>query len=278
MPAPQYRYWFFTIPLDKWSVDKLDKMFIYAKGQQEVGEGGYEHWQMIAYTKKKITYTKCMSLFPEEAHIEHTKCEGAEEYVWKEDTKVPGSEFEVGKKPFNRCDSKDWDAMFERAKTGDMDDIPADVKIRCWHQFQSIGKFYMQPTDRGDVVSKILWGVPGSGKTHQAKLESGYFDNPTDVYMKIPTTKFWDGYRGQSNVIIDEFDGQINLSHIKIWCDPSGTACQVETKGGATPLLATRFWITSNKDWRIWFPLTDNYDLNALKRRFQILHFTDVFL
>lgn len=131
----------------------------------------------------------------------------------------------------------------------------------------------MAPSDRGPVESHIYWGVAGSGKTHKAKMESGYFENPDDVYMKIPSTKFWDGYRGQKNVIIDEFDGQINLSHLKVWCDPSGTACQVEVKGGAVPLEATKFWITSNRDWRTWYPNMDANDLDAIKRRFDCKQF-----
>lgn len=276
MPSPQYRYWILTIPVDKWCVENLNSFIDYCKGQREIGEGGYEHWQLIAYVAKKCTYSKMISLWPTEAHVEHTRSAKAEQYVWKEDTRVEGSQFEEGVKPMNRNSSKDWDLMFKNAQEAKFDEIPADVKIRCWHQFQSISKFYMQPMDRGLVVSKIFWGVPGSGKTHLAKLESGYFEDPTDVYIKIPTTKFWDGYRGQTKVLIDEFDGQINSSHIKVWCDPSGTACQVEVKGGAVPLKATQIWITSNKDWRAWYP-GDNYEALALKRRFQIKEFTMVY-
>lgn len=272
MPAPQYRYWILTIPKDKWQVGEVPGVH-YMKGQLEQGEGGYVHWQIIAYTKKKVTYTKMMSFWPIEAHIEHTICEKAEEYVWKDETSL-GERFEVGEKSMKRNSQADWDSMFDNAKKGNFDEIPADVKVRCWNQFQSIAKYYMTPEDRGEVVSHIYWGVSGSGKTHRAKLESGYFDNPDDVYMKIPSTKFWDGYRGQKNVIIDEFEGQINISHLKMWCDPSGTACQVEIKGGAVPLKATRFWITSNRDWRDWYGQSASpNDLDAIKRRFNIKHF-----
>lgn len=272
MPAPQYRYWILTIPKDKWQVAEVPGIQ-YLKGQLEMGEGGYEHWQLIAYTPKKCTYSKMISMWPEEAHIEHTISEEAENYVWKEETSL-GERFELGHKTMKRNSQKDWDCMFDAAKKGKFDDIPSDVKVRCWNQFQGIAKYYMSPTDRGEVISHIYWGVSGSGKTHRAKMESGYFDKPEDVYMKIPTTKFWDGYRGQTNVIIDDFDGQINISHLKIWCDPTGTACQVEIKGGAVALVATRFWITSNRDWREWYGQTANgNDLDAIKRRFNILQF-----
>lgn len=274
MPAPQYRYWILTIPKDKWAVpEAMPERIDYLKGQLEIGEGGFEHWQLVAYTKKKTTYSTMISLWPAEAHVEHTRSDKAEEYVWKDESSE-GSRFEMGVKSFKRNSPTDWDTCFVSAQQGKFEDIPADVKIRCWNQFQGIAKYYMQPSDRGEVTSRIYWGVSGSGKTHLAKTESGYFTDSSDVYMKIPSTKFWDGYRGQKNVIIDEFDGQINLAHLKVWCDPTGTACQVEVKGGAVSLQATNFWITSNRDWRQWYSTADENDIDAIKRRFVIRQFT----
>jgi len=273
MPAPQYKYWILTIPQDKWAdPGRCPDGITYCKGQLEIGEQGFEHWQLVAYVLKKCTYTRMISLWPTEAHIEHTRSEAAEDYVWKDESSL-GSRFEYGKRPFKRNSPLDWEEAFENAKKAKFDDIPADVKVRCWNQFQGIAKYYLQPFDRGLVTSHIYWGVSDSGKTHRAKVESGYFDHPEDVYMKIPSTKFWDGYRGQKNVIIDEFEGQINIAHLKVWCDPSGTACQVEIKGGAVPLQATNFWITSNMDWRQWYTTPSGNDLDALKRRFNIVHF-----
>lgn len=275
MPAPQYRYWLLTIPQEKWTItDGAPEGIQYLKGQLEEGEGGFLHWQLVAYTKKKCTYSKMMSIWGvPETHIEHTRSEAAEEYVWKDETSK-GERFEMGQKSMKRNNSADWEDVFANAKKGKFDEIPADVKVRCWNQIQSIGKYYLSPEDRGEVVSHIYWGVSNSGKTHRAKIESGYFDNPENVYMKIPSTKFWDGYRGQENVIIDEFEGQINLSHLKIWCDPAGTACQVEVKGGAVALRAKRIWITSNRDWRDWYANTaSKNDIEAIQRRFKILQF-----
>jgi len=86
MPAPQYRYWILTIPYDKWQVtDGCPEGIHYMKGQLEMGEGGYEHWQLVVYSKKKLTYYKMMQLWNiDEAHIEHTRSEAAGEDVWKD--------------------------------------------------------------------------------------------------------------------------------------------------------------------------------------------------
>lgn len=268
-----YQYFILTIPVEFWNVpDNLPEGVVYIKGQKERGAAGYLHWQLICQTKSKCGIKYVKTRFCKEAHVEPTRSKAAEEYVWKEDTFV-GDRFELGQKLMRMNKKEDWDKILLAAKERRLQDIPPSIQLRHWNNISAIGKHYMPTIDRGHVVSKIYWGVPGSGKTYKAKVESGYFENPDDVYIKIPTTKFWDGYRGQSKVIIDEFDGMISLSHLKVWCDPNGTACTVETKGGAQTLIATEFWITSNKDWRIWYEKMDSNDIDAIQRRFIIKEF-----
>jgi hypothetical protein len=67
--------------------------------------------------------------------------------------------------------------------------------------------------------------------------------------------KWWDGYQGQDCVLIDDFDSQIGYTHFKRWFDKY--KCQVESKGGAVPLCATKFAITSNVDPKLWWPEAD---------------------
>lgn len=92
-----------------------------------------------------------------------------------------------------------------------------------------------------------------------------------EAYSKDPRTKWWDGYLGQSNVVLDEFRGTIDVAHILRWLDRYPV--RVENKGGSLPLLATHFWITSNLDPRLWYPDLDDETLQALLRRLEITHF-----
>lgn len=55
---------------------------------------------------------------------------------------------------------------------------------------------------RPDIEVKCYWGVSGSGKTHTAVEELG-----EDYYDKIAMNKWWDGYKQEKNVLIDEFRG-----------------------------------------------------------------------
>lgn len=78
------------------------------------------------------------------------------------------------------------------------------------------------------------------------------------------------GYGGQEHVIIDEFRGGIDIAHLLRWLDRYPV--RVEVKGGSFPLLASRFWITSNIHPRQWYPDLDEATMDALLRRLTIIN------
>lgn len=111
----------------------------------------------------------------------------------------------------------------------------------------------------------MFWGPTGTGKTHRAWAEAG-----DSCYIKTSSNKWWDGYRGETNVIIDEFDGQIGITHLLRWLDKY--PCRVEIKGGSLPLRASKFWITSNKPIELWYDEKGATieQIAALRRRCEI--------
>ena len=78
-------------------------------------------------------------------------------------------------------------------------------------------------------------------------------------------------YLDHENVVIDEFRGGIAINHLLRWFDRYPVI--VEQKGGATILLATNIWITSNISPNDWYPDLDAETLAALRRRLQITHY-----
>lgn len=54
---------------------------------------------------------------------------GADKYCMKEDTRLDGP-WEFGVKPVERNNKTDWERVFEDAKKGDLDSIPADIKVK----------------------------------------------------------------------------------------------------------------------------------------------------
>jgi len=94
----QARYWILTIPEAKWVPQApIHPGIAYLKGQLEIGASGYRHWQVLAVLAKKTRKLGVINMFCREAHCEPTRSEAAEEYVWKEDTRVPDTQFAFGK-------------------------------------------------------------------------------------------------------------------------------------------------------------------------------------
>lgn len=255
----------------------LSNLIIYAKGQLElpsedtdIEEQRYLHWQWIINLSRQARITQLKKILPAGTHIELTRSAAAEEYVWKEETRVDGTQFEFGKKPFRRQETKDWDAIKDLAKEGRLDEIDSSVFVCNYNSLKRIAKDYHQPQPMHREVF-CYWGATETGKSHRAWKEAGW-----DAYPKISTTKFWDGYRGQENCVVEEFEGDIALVHILRWTDEYPVT--IEEKGGAICYKSKRIWFTSNTHPRDWYPNAPKEKIKALLRRFdKIIEFKDPF-
>lgn len=262
------RYFLLTIPAGDWQKpDELPQGTTYLKGQLERGAGGFEHWQLVVCTARKSRCSALKALFTRTTHVEPSRSAAANAYVWKDDTCVdPDTRFELGSLPTQRSSAKDWDAVWDSAKRGRYDEIPADIRVRCYGTLTKIAKDHMSPVGMARTVH-VFWGDTGTGKSRRAWDEAGL-----NAYPKEPTTKFWDGYRGQQHVVIDEFRGVIEISHLLRWLDRYPVC--VECKFGAVEFHATTIWITSNLSPDDWYPNADTETKAALRRRFaSVVHF-----
>jgi hypothetical protein len=177
---------------------------VYSKGQKERGEqNGSIHWQFVIAKERKCRRSVLTNWFPG-AHCELTVSEEANRYVHKEETSL-GHRWEFGALPHRMNNAQDWQVVWEHAKQGEFDLIPANVRVNSYHNLKKIQMDHMRPVGVEKVV-KCLWGGTGLGKSRIAWEEAGL-----DAYPKAPTTKFWDGYQGQENVVMDEFFGQIEV-------------------------------------------------------------------
>lgn len=256
----QGRYWILTIPHHGF-VPYLPKTVVYIKGQLEEGEGGFLHWQVLAIFSTKRRLKHIRDTFGP-YHAELTKSDAASDYVWKEETRVPNTQFELGKRPHVRGNDLDWETIRTNAKLGRLDDIPADVYVRNYNAISRIAKDHLRPLAIERSI-RVYWGPTGTGKSRRAWSEAGL-----DAYPKDPRTKFWDGYQGSPNVVMDEFRGDIDIAHLLRWFDRYPV--NVECKGSAIVLRATNIWITSNLSPEQWFPNTDRTTVDALLRRLNI--------
>lgn len=223
-------------------------------------ETGYLHWQLLVYLERTQRLSYLKTVFGSQIHAERTRSAAAEDYVWKEETRVEGTQFELGRKPFKRSSKRDWDAVYKYAQEGKFDLIDGCTKIHCFQNLKRIRADNDRPTPM-ERNCRLYWGESGAGKTRRAYEEAG-----DDVYWKISSNKWWDGYDGQSNVIIDEFNGSIAIEHILRWTDRYPVP--LEVKGSYSSLKATNIWFTSNRPLDDWFPDANPEQRAALRRRF----------
>lgn len=143
-------------------------------------------------------------------------------------------------------------------------DIESSIRVQHYRTLRAIASDYAQPVAimRSCVV---FWGNTGVGKSRRAWEEA-----TMEAYPKDPRTKFWCGYNGQKNVVIDEFRGGIDISHLLRWLDRYPVI--VEIKGSSVVLKAEKIWITSNIPPRHWYPDLDVSTYEALERRLEIIH------
>lgn len=258
------RYWLLTIPQHEFTPYLPDNVG-YLIGQLECGEHtGYVHWQLLAAFTRTTRLAGVKKIFGDTCHAELSRSTAANAYVQKDDTCIIGTRFELGQRPVRRNSNKDWDAVLSSAKTGKFDDIPADILIRCYASIKNIAKDNLQCTDMERTIN-VFWGPTGTGKSRRAWSEA-----TLGAYPKIPTNIWWDGYRPldpqHDNVVMDEFRGEINISHMLRWCDRYPVV--VEAKHGAVCLNAKRIWITSNVNPREWYlNKCDHVTIDALMRR-----------
>jgi len=256
-------YWIATFPRESWT-PALVPGVTWCKGQLERGDTtGFEHWQLIFACTKKSSLAAVKRLFAiDGGHFELTRSAAAESYVWKDDTSL-GERFELGSKPISRASAHDWDEIRRLATAGELDLIPSDIFIRYYRSLSSIAADHLQPV-AAVRRAKCFYGPTGTGKSRRAWEEAG-----ETAFSKDPRSKFWFGYRGQDCVVVDEFRGGIDISHLLRWTDRYPV--NVELKGSSRPLQATKFWFTSNIHPCEWYPNLDDQTLGALYRRLEII-------
>lgn len=197
--------------------------------------------------------------------------EQAVEYCSKKDTHIAGpyiygTDEGIAKKRGQRSDLLAVKAKIDQGVP--MEDI--------WDQhFATTARYHKSFEVYKDVKSKhrhfeqgekpkvvILWGPSGTGKSTKAKK-----DYPDAYWLTKPSqvtsTVWWQGYEGQTTVVLDEFYGWIQYDLLLRMLDYY--AVTVEKKGGSAKLAAKTFVFTSNSHPDDWYKKVK--DTTALKRR-----------
>lgn len=246
----------------------------YAIVGEEVASTGTPHLQgYVFWGRGKVKSFKQMkAILGARAHVEPAKgdAESNKTYCSKD-----GKFWEYGTCPKSvakRCkeageaNGDRWEEARKAAKEGRWDDVPADIYIRHYSNIKKIGAEAQEIPKSVDNLD-FWWfsGPSGAGKSTAARDE-----NPVH-YLKLPN-KWWDGYKDQPCVIIDEWSPNHHVlgDHLKRWCDHHPFAAEI--KGGSVCIRPPKVIITSNYTIEECFPGPAS---EPLRRRFTVRLFPE---
>lgn len=156
-----------------------------------------------------------------------------------------------------------WQSAWEAAKTGRLEDIPPDIRIRQYSSIRRIERDYMPAMERLPGPCGVwIYGESGAGKSRAV------LDQFPELYPK-PRSQWWDGYQGELVVLLDDVDKfDVKLGgKLKHWADAYPFIG--ETKGGSGKIRPKRVFVTSQYQIEdIW---QDQETREALLRRFIVM-------
>ncbi len=148
-----------------------------------------------------------------------------------------------GMKAAGEAERQRWEDARTHALAGNLEDVPADIYIRCYGTLKKIrdDAILSETLETLDELEhEWMWGESGSGKSYTAR------ERYPDAILKS-CNKWWDGYAGHEIVLIEDFDRKHDVlcHHLKIWADRYPFPAEV--KGSSIKIRPRKIVVTSNK-------------------------------
>ena len=232
-------------------------------GRELAPTTGTPHLQGYVYFKDAKTKTAVVKLLLG-AHV--IACRGTPEEN-REYCKKDGDFFEEGIAPMTQAEKGEagkeyWMEILSLAKAGKVDEIDPKAQIVHYSAIRKIKADYaVRPPDLPDVCGLWIVGPSGCGK-------SRYVRETFPAFFDKSLNKWWDGYRDESVVLLDDLDTlhAWMAYHLNRWADRY--AFPTELKGSTgyarpnTVIVTSRFMPSE-----IFTSLSDH---ESIMRRFTI--------
>lgn len=162
----------------------------------------------------------------------------------------------------------------QQGKRNDIDEVRTAAanqgmrEVALWGSYQEIRvaeKYlqYCEPKRTWKPTVEWIYGKTGTGKSKYAH------ETLPDAYTKSDNSKWWDGYDGHENVILDDYRGDwMKLSELLTLLDRYER--RIEYKGGSRQFLAKRIIITSCKSPQDCYNVADE-NIDQLLRRIDVI-------
>lgn len=219
----------------------------FAVGQREIAPTtGTEHFQgFVIFTERRTLAT--LKRWLPTAHWEVAKARTNDKpiaYCTKEDTRKEGTEpFTIGAAPEGgQGKSKELQEVKRKLDDGVAQTEIMDSHFETWlRHYKGLQLYTALKTAKRNhfTMATYVVGPTGTGKSTYAREHS-----PDDAYWK-QRSEWWDGYDGQSHVILDDFYGWLRYDDMLRLLDRNPLLVQV--KGGQANFVAQQVYVTSNK-------------------------------
>lgn len=226
---------------------------------KEVSESGTPHLQGYIEFINRKTLRGCVRLCPRGSFFRRrgTAVE-AKTYCEKENDFHEFGEWNP-QTPGRRNDLAEIQTLIE---TGSDEKSIADEYFQQWVIYRRSFKRYRElctpPRSRPELQCVLLWGESGVGKSSYVCSRF-----PDAWISSDPVLQWFDGYDGQSTVLIDDFTGECPFRFLLRILDIY--RLRVPVKGGFVAFNPTRIFITSNLDVDDWYH--GERDTTPIRRR-----------
>lgn len=223
---------------------------------------GLQHYHFCFYTPQ-MRMGAFAKLFPTQAHIDNVQRgkEAVARYCSKLDTRIAGpwqSEGFSFDGQGKRTDLKPRDDAVRQVLAGaDPDELMRkEPKLLAFAKdFDRAYEIWMKGEGKKlrDVHTLYVYGEAGVGKSLWAWLYGTR--RGRDVYRLTDYAHPWDDYRGESVVVIEDFDGRMRLDDVLRWTDRYPT--QLTARYANKMALYDTVIFTSNRQMSGWYGSDD---------------------
>jgi hypothetical protein len=237
---------------------------------KEVGENGTPHLQGYIYFKNPRTMGGVKKLLGNKVHLEISRGSAKDNKIY---CSKEGDFFEKGDMPQQgeRTDLIEIKKNIEEGKKT-VDEITMENPT-IYHQYgrtlEKIEDIAMRNKFRDFTTTCTwYWGPTGTGKSHKA-FEN--FNPETHYVLSTRDNGWWEDYKQQETVIINEFRGQIPYSFLLELCDK--WPIKVPRRGRPPlPFLSKKIIITSSMHPKeVYKNIEEKDSIDQLLRRIDII-------
>ncbi len=238
---------------------------------KEIGTNGTPHLQgyVCFDTRKRQATVKAVVSARAHLEVKRGSPKQAADYCKKD-----GDYKEFGKLPGGAGSRSDLAELYNRIKDGESrDEIGATFPGQYIRYANTIDRLIRRERDsprdwRSEKRVIVIHGPTGTGKSRFVWDRFG-----EQLYSHGGSSKWFDGYNGQSIALFDDYDGSVfKLRYLLNLLDRY--PMKVEVKGDTVQWKPDIIFITSNKAPEDWYPNAFTEHVNAMKRRLTFVHST----